>query len=109
MDVQLLDYVLTFPHDRFWASMVADLRPQIALGALGALSLLLIVLAIGRALRRVGFRSVRRPSLSSAFLVAMALASLVYLVGNASLVRFGGHPCDMTAEKVYSYAARTYA
>ena len=119
--VTLRNYSLTFPHQRAWASKVADSRAQFILVALIALGLLAFAIAIvarrqsiaawfwGAAGIQTRMRGVAaaRPG-GRRGLVVMAGAIGVYLVGNALLFPVGGHPFDFAAEKLYAYVAHSY-
>ena len=117
----LTHFVVTVPHQRWWASIIADPRAQAIQVALAIAGLVLLGLAIfGRfrggsaSLFALKFRSIAKvPWLLVGgkmwLLIGILGAVAVYLVGNAWLFHFGGHPFDMAYEDLYAYVARTYA
>ena len=116
--VVLQNWNLTLPHQRFWASRVADTTAQVALIALLIAGVVLIGIAARRFFRLAPGIVVRvrnTPSVrvagtgawrSRRLLLAYAIA--VYLVGNALLFPLGGQPFDYGAEKLYAYVASAY-
>ena len=116
--VILQNWKLSLPHQRFWASKVADTTASAAVTALLIAGLLLIVSAA-----RPFFRFVRDParrarnsfksgvteiSVRRTRSLLLAIAIAVYLVGNALLFPLGGHPFDYGAEKLFAYVANAY-
>src|SRR3989475_2484970 len=117
--VIIRNYSVSLPHERLWASKIDDPRARLALIGLAILGAVLIVIAIApRFLTglRSGASRVRKGSsdwfrrLASApgQTALLAGAIVAYLAGNAWLFRLGGHPFDLTAEKLYAYVARIY-
>ena len=115
----LRNYSLVLPHERWWASKVADPRAEAVLVGLALAGVLVIAIAIAGRFR--SFVSALRNKLQAApttlrlrigaharVLIAIIGAIGFYLVGNALLFRLGGHPFDMGDEKLYAYVARAY-
>lgn len=100
--VELSNYSVTLPHERFWASKVDDWRVRLIVAILAIAGL---ALAVSAAIRSRPTLRLIPPFRGSAW-VGGAIA--VYLAGNALLFPLGGHPYDMAAEKVYAYVARAY-
>jgi hypothetical protein len=103
--IVLSNYSLTLPHQRAWASKVADPRA----------TALLVVLAIGGLLAIVAAAVLRRRRLTqSAFRLKtlvkpwVLVALGVYLAGNALLFPLGAHPFDMSDERLYAYISKVY-
>ena len=115
----LQGYKVTLPHQRSFADKIDDPRAS-------AITLILLALAasvaIGMAtslLRgkadvalgalKLGANRARRSLVRQrqSILIAAVVAGL-YFVPNLLLFRLGGHPFDMTNEKVYSYVAAHY-
>jgi hypothetical protein len=116
--VILQNWHLSLPHQRFWASKVADTTASAAVAALLMAGLLLIVFA-ARPFFRLGPDALRRArnsftvgatevSVRRRRSLLLAIAIAVYLVCNALLFPLGGHPFDYGAEKLYAYVANTY-
>jgi hypothetical protein len=117
--VALRNYSANLPHERLWASKIADARAEAALIILALAGLVLIAIAfapwfiavLGSFPQKIreGFGTLVRRITSRPWQGALVAASIVvYLVGNAWLFRFGGHPFDLAAEKLYAYVARSY-
>jgi len=107
--ILLSGFTEELPHERLWASKIADPRAEALLVVLAIGGLLLVAIAVARGLRSgSGFAfKVRRPQVGLGTAL-IAGSVLVYLVGNALLFPVGGHPFDMRAEQLYAYVARTY-
>ena len=117
--VLLQNYRVTLPHERLWASKIADPRAQVALIGLAIAGLLLLAIATASRFRaghgsvasripKESASSSRRFATSPRVIGLFAGAAAVYLIGNAWLFPLGGHPFDMAVEKLYAYVARTY-
>ena len=107
----LSNYRLTLPHQRLWASKIADPRAtaiQLGLAVLGGV-LLLIGLVAGFRGQRITTPSEPGPrgSIGVAPMV-LAGALAVYLIGNVLLFPLGGHPFDMADERLYAYVGAVY-
>lgn len=118
---ELSEYTLTLPHQTYWANKANDSIERIALSALLILAALVVgatgvnwlvqrgrpdsqaAIAARNSHRLMNYVGARKRSS-----VAIALAVVAYLVGNALLFPLGGHPFDMGVEKLYAYVARTY-
>jgi hypothetical protein len=117
--VVLRDYSVNLPHERLWASKVADPRASFALVGLAIIGALLVLIAIAPRIL-TGYGSVagrvrkwpadllRRLASAPGQIVLLFGSIAVYLAGNAWLFRLGGHPFDLAAEKLYAYVARSY-
>jgi hypothetical protein len=115
----LRNYSLTLPHQRWWASKVADPRVEVLLIGLAIAGILLLGLTIAIRLGD-GFVArlaieiqtisgrVRRGVARRRLLIVIAGAIVLYLAGNALLFPLGSHPFDMGDEEVYAYVARVY-
>jgi hypothetical protein len=102
----LRNYKLLLPHERLWTvnsneSVVRELL--VGLAALGIVVLLMSAFAHRR--RTDGPTRVRS---RLGFWWFSLGASGIYIVGNAALFRFGGHPFDFGNEQLYAYVAKTY-
>lgn len=115
--VVLSGYSVNLPHERLWASKIADPRAEIALIGLAVAGVLLLAVTIvprlATGLRAVSDRSrfagLRRGlAARPRVIAAVAIAIAAYLAGNAWLFPLGGHPFDMAVEKLYAYVARAY-
>lgn len=115
----LSDYTLTLPHQRWWASRVADQNAEIILVCLAIAGVLLVGLAVAIRLRNgfVAGLAGNVGMVSDAVRLGMARRRLplaiigaigIYLAGNALLFPLGGHPFDMGDQRVYAYVARVY-
>ena len=104
--VVLRNFSVVIPHQRFWASKVADPKATVLLVLMAIAGIALLGIAVLTNL------TLRAPTISlnpaRRVLFAVAGAVVVYLVGNALLFPLGGHPFDMGAEKLYAYVAPTY-
>jgi hypothetical protein len=115
----LRNYSLTLPHQRWWASKVADPKAEIILICLAVAGLLLLGISIATRLRggfaarlaakfRMVFAAVRLGKDRRRLQILIVGAVALYLAGNAILFPLGGHPFDMGSAKVYAYVARVY-
>ena len=102
--VVLRKFSVQLPHERLWASRIADPRAQVALIVLAIAGAVLIAIAVLPKLR------IRPPQLAATTQqIGLILgAGVAYVAGNVWLFRLGGHPFDLAAEKLYAYVARTY-
>jgi hypothetical protein len=105
--VVIRNFTVDLPHQRLWASKIADSRAQALLIALALAGAALLALAIVRRVRS-GFGSIRLPSVGPRAIALVGGAVIVYLLGNALLFPLGGHPFDMRAEELYAYVAQNY-
>jgi hypothetical protein len=117
--VAMSRFQLNLPHQRFWASKVDDPVAHIALVGIAIAGVLLLALTIGSQLTRwlsalsETIRAIRRAGRSGVIgrekAITLVVASVaVYLAGNALLFRLGGHPFDISAEKLYAYTAQVH-
>ena len=104
--VVLRNFILTLPHQRLWASKVADVRATALLILLALIGTVLLVIAVIRGWPRN--TRVRSVNASRRVSLWVPTAIGVYLVGNALLFPLGGHPFDMANEKFYAYVASAY-
>ena len=104
--IVLRNYVITLPHERGWASVISDHRITILQVALGALGLLALIVAA--ALHASRLTSIVPAVIRFRVSWATAVSIFLYLVGNASLFRLGGHPFDFANERLYAYVASIY-
>lgn len=106
----LQGFTVEFPHQRLWASKIADPRAEVLLVGLAIAGVLLVAIAITRQFR-AGLRpalGIRRPHLGWRGIALIAGSVIAYFVGNALLFPLASHPFDMLAEQLYAYVARTY-
>lgn len=117
--IVLRNYTLTLPHERFWADKTSDPRAEALLISLESLGVIATLVAVVVWIRRIGSATqaaIRRKELADArprlritrSLSLLAGGIFVYIVGNALLFQFGGHPFDMGNQKLYAYVARMY-
>ena len=113
-DAVLDHYSLALPHQVYWADKVADPVESLVVILLGIAALTVVCLTIlsGLANRfhplrmlRAAADSLRARIREMRGTVVLGVAGIValYLVGNALLFHVGGHPFDMTNEKIYAY------
>ncbi len=117
--VFLSKYSLSLPHQTWFASKAADPLASGMLVLLAVLGILALTVAIGRGMSSAACSTAAKlralwhrlrasfPRLNPVFLLVV-VALLIYLVGNVVLFPLGGHPFDMTNEKLYAYVARAY-
>ena len=110
----ITNYVLTVPHQRWWAVIVADPKERALLISLAVAGLVLLGLSVARRYRALSNLPTRARSsllalrgINARLLVAVLIAILIYVAGNAFLIPLGGHPFDMAYEKLYPYVAHT--
>jgi hypothetical protein len=111
-DTVLRNYRLTLPHQRWWASKVDDPIAKtllVFLAFMGVLAVAAAVATMGSEVVRSVLGAIGHPfALRRRGLVLVGAAIGAYLVGNALLFPLGGHPFDMSQEKLYAYVARAY-
>jgi hypothetical protein len=120
VNARLTNYTLVLPHQRFWANKVSDRTERFALIALLFIGALLAgTAAAGWLLGRIRFgfnwavvHRVQRLSTQvrshGGLVASLAVAGVIYAVGNGLLFSLGGQPFDMGNEKLYAYVARIY-
>lgn len=115
----LTNFRLTLPHQRWWASKVADPKVEIILIGLAVAGIVLLGLTLATRFRgdylstlanaiRTGLGGARLRQMPKRRVILIAGAIALYLAGNALLFPLGSHPFDMGDEKVYAYVARVY-
>lgn len=112
------NYDVKLLHERFWTSKVDDARAQAVLLLLAVAASLLVLGAIVRgvflipkrlpAFAGAAGRLVRAIPRRSVAVVVAAGATAIYVLGNAFLFRFAGHPFDMGGARVFAYVASHY-
>ena len=107
--VELSNWVLTLPHEKFWASKVDDPRVTGTLVALALVGIALVVVVAVEALRRQApFSPFPRFRFVELAPLELGAAVALYLIGNALFFSLGNQPFDMGGEKLFAYVGKTY-
>jgi hypothetical protein len=114
----LNNYQLVIPHQRSWASRIADRRASAILIVLALVGALVGILAIvvhfrgtplaPRQALRSGRIKLRSWLVFRNRILVVTFAFGSYLLGNVLLFPLGGHPFDMGDEKLFAYVGSTY-
>ena len=102
----LRDYNLTLPHERVWASTIADPIVRGLMIFLAVLGVLAIAVAGVSSWR--GFLAATVSSWQNRVSWLAIGGAILYVAGNAVLFPLGGHPFDFGNERLYAYVARAY-
>jgi hypothetical protein len=112
--VLLENYVVTLPHERFWADRADDKRAFIVLLMLGGLGGAVMLTGFVPRVRKreippiplvIGWIQRPRTLISPRVALIAGVVIVGYLIPNLLFFALGGHPFDMANERLYAYVA----